>query len=107
MIVGYLHRVVVGWSHPTSKSGQPDDRWMVTYPRGSLDDPNTADSIVPACAHEGRVCSRTCRPRIQPPTGCRVEQSAVTGANLVAARRVIEAVARQIEHGPAEREMQN
>jgi hypothetical protein len=23
------------WSHPKSKSGQPGDRWMVTYPRGS------------------------------------------------------------------------
>jgi hypothetical protein len=35
MMTGYLHRVVVVWSHSASKPSQPDDRWMVTYPRES------------------------------------------------------------------------
>ena len=29
-----LHLVVVGWCTRKVHSGQPDDRWMVTYPRG-------------------------------------------------------------------------
>jgi hypothetical protein len=27
---GCLHSVVVGWVHPQSNAGQPDDRWMAT-----------------------------------------------------------------------------
>jgi hypothetical protein len=30
-----LHRVVVVGSHSGSNPSQPDDRWMVTNPRGS------------------------------------------------------------------------
>ncbi len=29
MMVGDLHLVVLGCVHPTSNSGQPNDRWMV------------------------------------------------------------------------------
>jgi hypothetical protein len=28
---GDLHSVVGGWVHPTSQSGQPHDRWMVSF----------------------------------------------------------------------------
>jgi hypothetical protein len=31
-------------SHPASKPGQPDDRWMVTYPRESFDGSLTGSS---------------------------------------------------------------
>ena len=34
VMTGILHRVVVCLSRPTSKSGQPNDRWMITYQRG-------------------------------------------------------------------------